>query len=164
MCAECKIGITQAPVYKVNCTQCKIEPIVSQRAATFFCSKLKQIAMRNFENSCQSMMQNSPLVLSLHSPCLYLRMRSQMALRAQGSTPAVGSSRMTALEPPTKAMATDSFLFIPPDNVCTKLWRLLDNSRSTIILVTHTNTHRDHWRDDTNIHISVHDYSCRTSV
>lgn len=49
---------------------------------------------------------------------------------------------MTALEPPTKAMATDSFLFMPPDRVCTRLWRLLDNSRSTIILGnTHTHDH-----------------------
>lgn len=31
-----------------------------------------------------------------------------------GSTPDVGSSSITTLEPPTKAIATDSFLCIPP--------------------------------------------------
>lgn len=56
----------------------------------------------------------------LHSPGLYLRMRSQMALRAYGSTPAVGSSKITARDPPTKAMATESFLFMPPERVCTR--------------------------------------------
>lgn len=70
------------------------------------------------------------------SPGLYLRMRSQMALRAYGSTPAVGSSKMTARDPPTKAMATDSFLFMPPERVCTREWRLLESSRSSIILRT----------------------------
>lgn len=39
-----------------------------------------------------------------------------MPLRAYGSTPAVGSSRITTFEPPTKARATDSFLCIPPIN------------------------------------------------
>lgn len=72
------------------------------------------------------------------SPGLYLRMRSQMALRAYGSTPAVGSSKITARDPPTKAMATDSFLFMPPERVCTKEWRLLESSRSSIILGTGT--------------------------
>lgn len=48
------------------------------------------------------------------SPCLYLSSSSQMPLRAYGSTPAVGSSRITTLDPPTNAMATDSFLCIPP--------------------------------------------------
>ena len=37
-----------------------------------------------------------------------------MALLAYGSTPAVGSSKMTVLELPTNAIATDSFRFIPP--------------------------------------------------
>jgi len=59
-----------------------------------------------------------------------------MALRAYGSTPAVGSSKITARDPPTKAMATDSFLFIPPERVCTREWRLLESSRSSIILGT----------------------------
>lgn len=72
----------------------------------------------------------------LRSPGLYLRMRSQMALRAYGSTPAVGSSKITARDPPTKAMATDSFLFMPPERVCTREWRLLESSRSSIILGT----------------------------
>lgn len=70
----------------------------------------------------------------IRSPCLYLRMRSQIARRAYGSTPAVGSSKITARDPPTNAIATDNFLFIPPDRVWTRLWRLLDNSRSSIIL------------------------------
>ena len=29
MCVRCKIGIVQAPVYKVNCAECKIGPQVS---------------------------------------------------------------------------------------------------------------------------------------
>lgn len=81
----------------------------------------------------------------LHSPGLYLRMRSQMALRAYGSTPAVGSSKITARDPPTKAIATDSFLFMPPERVCTREWRLLESSRSSIILGTgekHQGCHR----------------------
>ena len=28
MCVGCKIGIVQAPVYKVNCVECKIGPFV----------------------------------------------------------------------------------------------------------------------------------------
>ena len=28
MCVGCKIGIVQAPVYKVNCAECKIGPII----------------------------------------------------------------------------------------------------------------------------------------
>lgn len=77
----------------------------------------------------------------LCSPGLYLRMRSQMALRAYGSTPAVGSSKITARDPPTKAMATDSFLFMPPERVCTREWRLLESSRSSIILGTWEKRH-----------------------
>ncbi len=38
-----------------------------------------------------------------------------MPLRAYGSTPAVGSSRITTFDPPTKASATESFLCIPPE-------------------------------------------------
>ena len=37
-----------------------------------------------------------------------------MPRREVGSTPAVGSSRITTWEPPTKAMATESFRCIPP--------------------------------------------------
>lgn len=48
-------------------------------------------------------------------PARYFRRRSQMPLRAYGSTPAVGSSRMTTFDPPTKARATESFLCIPPE-------------------------------------------------
>lgn len=50
-----------------------------------------------------------------HSPLRYLSSKSQIPLREYGSTPAVGSSKTTTLEPPTKAIATDSFLCIPPD-------------------------------------------------
>lgn len=71
-------------------------------------------------------------------------MRSQMALRAYGSTPAVGSSKITARDPPTKAMATDSFLFMPPERVCTWQCRLLESSRSSIILGT-GQKHQECW-------------------
>ena len=46
---------------------------------------------------------------------------SQMLRLEQGSTPVVGSSRTTRREPPMKAMEMDSFLFIPPDRVPTRL-------------------------------------------
>lgn len=84
----------------------------------------------------------------LHPPGLYLRIRSQMALRAYGSTPAVGSSKITARDPPTNAMATDSFLFMPPERVCTREWRLLESSRSSIILGT-GEKHQGCWGDRT---------------
>ena len=48
-------------------------------------------------------------------PGLYLSKRSQMERRAYGSTPAVGSSRMTTRDPAVNAMAIDSFRCIPPD-------------------------------------------------
>jgi hypothetical protein len=67
--------------------------------------------------------------------CLYLSIRSQIARRANGSTPkhsikldflfqlnaveiipAVGSSKITVVEFPTNAIAIESFRFIPPDN------------------------------------------------
>lgn len=49
------------------------------------------------------------------APLRYLSSRSQIPLREYGSTPAVGSSRTTTFEPPTNAIATDSFLCMPPD-------------------------------------------------
>ena len=39
-------------------------------------------------------------------PFLHLERRSQVALRAQGSIPEVGSSRTTNWDPPTRARAT----------------------------------------------------------
>ena len=47
-------------------------------------------------------------------PSRYLSSSSQMLQREAGSTPAVGSSRMTTREPPTKVMATESFCCVPP--------------------------------------------------
>ena len=44
-----------------------------------------------------------------------------MALRAYGSTPAVGSSKITIRDFATNATAIDNFRFIPPDNVFTRL-------------------------------------------
>lgn len=49
-----------------------------------------------------------------HLPALYFSSRSQMDLLEYGSTPEVGSSKITTFDPPTNAMATDSFLCIPP--------------------------------------------------
>lgn len=57
-------------------------------------------------------------------PGLYCNSKSQIALRAYGSTPAVGSSRITVLEPATNAMETDNFLFIPPDKYLDFSFRL----------------------------------------
>lgn len=47
-----------------------------------------------------------------------------MALLEYGSTPDVGSSKMTTFDPPTNAMATDSFLCIPPVG-----WRAIQEKR-----------------------------------
>jgi len=47
-------------------------------------------------------------------PALYLSSRSHIERLAYGSTPAVGSSRMTTLEPAVNAIAIDNFLCIPP--------------------------------------------------
>lgn len=58
-------------------------------------------------------------------PFLFLEMISQILLREQGSTPVVGSSRITTLDPPRRAIAMDNFLFIPPDRVPASLWRWL---------------------------------------
>ena len=46
------------------------------------------------------------VVKSKARPGLCLLRRSQVALRAYGSIPEVGSSRMTISEPPIRAMAT----------------------------------------------------------
>ena len=48
-------------------------------------------------------------------PSLWRRRKSQICRRANGSTPAVGSSRMIVRDSPTKATRMDSFLFIPPE-------------------------------------------------
>lgn len=53
-----------------------------------------------------------------------------MARLAYGSTPAVGSSKITVREPPTNAIATDSLRFMPPLSVSTAECRLLGNPRS----------------------------------
>lgn len=58
-------------------------------------------------------------------PFLFLEMISQILLLEQGSTPVVGSSRITTLDPPSRAMAMDNFLFMPPDRVPASLWRWL---------------------------------------
>ena len=60
-----------------------------------------------------------------------LMSNSQIDLRAYGSTPAVGSSRITVLAFPQKAMATDSFLFIPPDNHINKSMHLNEEGYRT---------------------------------
>lgn len=77
---------------------------------------------------------------------------SQIARRAYGSTPAVGSSKIMVLASPTNALeslfshslftkdeeetyiATDSFLFIPPDNVETVELRFAVKPTSSNIL------------------------------
>ena len=63
-------------------------------------------------------------------PFLYLMSRSHIALRAYGSTPAVGSSKMTIRDLATNATAMDNFRFIPPDKVFTRLCRLLGRPKS----------------------------------
>mmetsp|Transcript_114731 Transcript_114731/g.263356 ORF Transcript_114731/g.263356 Transcript_114731/m.263356 type:complete len:221 (-) Transcript_114731:1658-2320(-) len=46
-----------------------------------------------------------------------------MARRAKGSIPEVGSSKITNLGSPRKAIATESFLFIPPDRAAARALR-----------------------------------------
>lgn len=58
-------------------------------------------------------------------PVLFLDMTSHILRREHGSTPVDGSSKMTTLDPPMRAMDMDNFLFMPPDNVPTLLWRWL---------------------------------------
>ena len=60
--------------------------------------------------------------------------RSQMARLAYGSTPAVGSSKITVRDPPTNAIATDSLRFIPPLRVSTAEFRLLGKPKSVTSL------------------------------
>lgn len=87
---------------------------------------------------------------------------SQIARRAYGSTPAVGSSKIMVLASPTNALeslfshslftkdeeetyiATDSFLFIPPDNVETVELRFAVKPTSSNIL---ERTRRERERD-----------------
>lgn len=54
-------------------------------------------------------------------PVLFLDITSHILRREHGSTPVDGSSKMTTLDPPMRAMDMDNFLFIPPDNVPTLL-------------------------------------------
>lgn len=58
-------------------------------------------------------------------PVLFLDITSHILRREHGSTPVDGSSRITTLDPPMRAMDMDNFLFIPPDSVPTLLWRWL---------------------------------------
>lgn len=58
-------------------------------------------------------------------PFLFLEIISQILLREHGSTPVVGSSSITTLDPPRRAIAIDNFLFIPPDREPASLWRWL---------------------------------------
>ena len=77
------------------------------------------------------------LVIKIYSPILpvfFLMIRFQMDRLPLGSTPLVGSSRMTALEPPTKAKATHSLRCIPPDNSLTLLFRQCQRLTSSRIL------------------------------
>ena len=54
-------------------------------------------------------------------PVLFLDITSHILRREHGSTPVDGSSKMTTLDPPMRAMDMDNFLFMPPDNVPTLL-------------------------------------------
>lgn len=49
------------------------------------------------------------------SPCFSVFKRFHNVRLAEGSIPDDGSSNITTLEPPHSAIATHSFLFIPPD-------------------------------------------------
>lgn len=80
---------------------------------------------------CQTGSENS---LPAMIPVLYLFSRFHMALREEGSTPAVGSSRMTVLAPPTNAMAIDNFLCMPPDRAAGKEELFFVSDRSANIL------------------------------
>ena len=50
-------------------------------------------------------------------PSLYFKIKSQIALLEYGSTPEVGSSKITVFDSAIKDIATDNFRFIPPDKL-----------------------------------------------
>mmetsp|Transcript_30806 Transcript_30806/g.45591 ORF Transcript_30806/g.45591 Transcript_30806/m.45591 type:complete len:122 (-) Transcript_30806:2311-2676(-) len=52
------------------------------------------------------------------------RRRSQVALLEYGSIPLVGSSNRTNLGSPQRAIATESFLFIPPESWPARVFNL----------------------------------------
>ena len=45
MCVGCKIGIVQAPVYKVNCAECKIGPLISWLVSVQMFIKVKMLSL-----------------------------------------------------------------------------------------------------------------------
>ena len=53
----------------------------------------------------------------IERPSLIYLIKAQTWRLDSTSSPEVGSSRMMSFEPPTKAMARDNFLFIPPERV-----------------------------------------------
>lgn len=67
-------------------------------------------------------------------PFFWWMMMSQMFRLEQGSTPVVGSSRTTRREPPMNAMEIDSFRFMPPERLPTRLCRWLYSPVSCKIL------------------------------
>ncbi len=75
------------------------------------------IAIRSPKTSASSMWC---VLITIVRSFLYLNNKSQMLLRPLGSTPALGSSSMTVLEPPTKAMATDNLRCMPPERFLAK--------------------------------------------
>ena len=48
--------------------------------------------------------------------------KSHICLRANGSTPAVGSSRIIVRDPPTNASKIDNFRFMPPDKCLARIF------------------------------------------
>ena len=54
-------------------------------------------------------------LIIIERPSLMILMRAHTCLLDSTSSPEVGSSRIISFEPPTKAIASESFLFMPPD-------------------------------------------------
>ena len=81
-----------------------------------FCTSVRKLFIHVYL-SCTLNTWDEELYVERLSPFRYLSSRSQIERLEQGSTPDVGSSRITILDPPTNAMATDSFLCIPPVQV-----------------------------------------------
>mmetsp|Transcript_28314 Transcript_28314/g.66431 ORF Transcript_28314/g.66431 Transcript_28314/m.66431 type:complete len:84 (+) Transcript_28314:3885-4136(+) len=68
----------------------------------------------------------------MHLDSRYWRMRFQTNRRLNGSIPLDGSSKITVLLFPQKAMATLSFLFMPPERSLLKVFRLSRRATSSM--------------------------------
>lgn len=87
-----------------------IKPYYANRVCTNRCFKKQALYLYSVcKRFLKTQFTHSNLL-----PERYFSRRSQIDRLEYGSTPEVGSSKTTTFASPTKAMATDSFLCIPP--------------------------------------------------